>query len=178
VRMESQAIRDSLLTLAGKVRHQLGGSSIRVGEKGEALRRRSVYFQQSRDEQNKFLSMFDDADILRCYRRTESIVPQQALALANSKLALEMARETAARIVTALESSKSTEGPAETRFLRLAYETVLGVTPSPEELKVCRDTLEQMQNELSKNGHADPAKRARENVVHALINHNDFITLR
>ena len=35
--------------------------------------------------------MFDDADIQQCYRRSESIIPQQALALANSRVSLEMA---------------------------------------------------------------------------------------
>ena len=43
--------------------------------------------------------MFDDADHLQCYRRSESIVPQQALALANSELSLKMAEEIAERIV-------------------------------------------------------------------------------
>ena len=42
----------------------------------------------SHNEHNKFLSAFDDANVLECYRRAESIVPQQALALENSKLAL------------------------------------------------------------------------------------------
>ena len=40
-----------------------------------------LYFFHSHNEHNKFLDIFDDANVLECYRRTESIVPQQALAL-------------------------------------------------------------------------------------------------
>ena len=68
----------------------MGGATIDPKKQANSLRR-SIYFAHSRDDQHKFLSMFDDADILRCYRRDESIVPQQALALANSRLALETA---------------------------------------------------------------------------------------
>ncbi len=43
--------------------------------------------------------MFDDADVVLCYRGRESIVPQQALALANSKLALTISRRFTWRIL-------------------------------------------------------------------------------
>ncbi len=58
----------------------------------------SLYFTHSRDEEDKFLTMFDNADILQCYRRTESIVPQQALALANAAVSLDAAGKIAQRI--------------------------------------------------------------------------------
>jgi hypothetical protein len=86
-RMEAQVVRDSLLQLAGVLDPKMGGPSINPSD---AARRRSLYFKHSRDQQDKLLKMFNDADHLQCYRRTESIAPQQALALSNSKLAIEM----------------------------------------------------------------------------------------
>ena len=96
--MESELVRDSLLHLAGAIDWRLGGPSVKPQGRGEAAGRRSLYFTHSRDDQHAFLVMFDHADILRCYRRSESIVPQQALTLANSRMSLEAARKIAGRI--------------------------------------------------------------------------------
>src|SRR6202035_6061022 len=87
-RMEAQVLRDSLLCLAGELDPKMGGPSIPVADEGS--RRRSIYFVHSHNEEQRFLGVFDDASVRECYRRSESIVPQQALALANSKLTLSM----------------------------------------------------------------------------------------
>src|SRR6185436_412574 len=87
-RMEAQTVRDSLLRLAGQLDPTIGGPSIPVTVESN---RRSLYFVHSHNDHQKFLMQFDDAAVLECYRRTESIVPQQALTLANSKFALAMA---------------------------------------------------------------------------------------
>src|SRR5207249_903423 len=91
-RMESQVVRDSLLHLAGELDLTRGGPSIETPMQ-EASKRRSLYFFHSAIERNKFLSTFDEADPLDCYRRRTSIIPQQALALSNSKLAGSMAEK-------------------------------------------------------------------------------------
>src|SRR4051812_41080441 len=95
MRMESQTIRDSLLHLGGELDHKLGGASIPVNME---TKRRSLYFVHSHNDQQKFLSMFDDASVRECYRRSESVVPQQALTLANSELALSMAQKIDAQL--------------------------------------------------------------------------------
>src|SRR5262249_26374347 len=95
MRMEAQEIRDSLLQLAGQLDPTQGGPSIDVNADSK---RRSLYFVHSHNDHHRFLMQFDDAAVLECYRRTESIVPQQALTLANSKFALTMAEVIAARI--------------------------------------------------------------------------------
>ena len=61
----------------------MGGPSVDP-TKEEASLRRSLYFTQTADIEHRFLATFDNANVLECYRRPESIVPQQALALANS----------------------------------------------------------------------------------------------
>ena len=60
--------------------------------------RRSLYFFHSNNDRNLFLTTFDDASVKECYRRDQSIVPQQALALTNSRLVHDAARPIAKRL--------------------------------------------------------------------------------
>ncbi|MCA9057730.1 MAG: DUF1553 domain-containing protein, partial [Planctomycetaceae bacterium] len=117
VRMEAQVIRDSLLHLAGDLDLALGGPTIPAAD--ESSRRRSLYFFHSHNEYNKLLSMFDDANVLECYRRSESVVPQQALTLENSKLALDAAEKITRRIE---EKPGSLSDPA---FVQAAFAFIL-----------------------------------------------------
>jgi hypothetical protein len=168
VRMEAQAVRDSLLSLAGELDRKMGGPSVPVAD--EASRRRSVYFVHSHNDEQQFLSLFDNASVRECYRRSESIVPQQALALSNSKVALEAAGRINNRLHEYLGKVSDRE------FTRAAFEVLLGVTPTAEELVACETALGQWR-ELFKD-RPDAQRRARGDLVHALLNHNDFITVR
>jgi hypothetical protein len=171
VRMEAQVVRDSLLHLAGVLDPRMGGPSLDP-VRDEASRRRSMYFVHSHNDHHKFLAMFDDASVLECYRRAESIVPQQALALSNSKYALDMA----ARITTRLGQQLgyvSDEG-----FVRVAFETVLAATPTVEEQAECERALAEWRRLLEQQKQPDPVGRARRDLIQALVNHNDFITIR
>ena len=171
VRMESEVIRDSLLHLAGELDLKMGGPTIDP-DKNKDSRRRSLYFTYSRDSQDKFIGMFDAADIFACYRRNESVVPQQALTLANSKVSLQMAR----KIVEKIRVQQSALSDQE--FIRLAYERILCAEPTPREFEICSQALSEMQTTLTAAKHQNPIWRSRENLVHALLNHNDFITIR
>ncbi|HUP77856.1 MAG TPA: DUF1553 domain-containing protein [Pirellula sp.] len=169
-RMESQLIRDSLLSLAGELDIQLGGPSIQATD--EKSRRRSLYFVHSHNEHNKLLSVFDDANVLDCYRRGESIVPQQALALENSKLAMEMVN----RIAFVLQESNPTASDQE--FARLAFVTILADEPTRAEKEWIKTMMAKMK-ELPRDMTPDQsASQSRIGLVRGLINHNDFITIR
>jgi len=171
VRMEAQSVRDSLLQLAGQLDLTMGGPTIDP-KKEDTVFRRSLYFTHSKEDVHKFLETFDNANVLDCYRRSESVLPQQALALANSKLAMVAAGKLAERL--AKEYSAATDD----EFIRTTYETVLAVEPAKGELEVCAETLMQLRSLAEKQGHKDPVARARAGLVHALFNHNDFITVR
>ena len=151
-RMESQVIRDSLVHLAGELDTKMGGPSI--DPKPEA-RRRSLYFKHSRDQQSQLLATFDDAEILACYRRSESIIPQQALALSNSKVAIDM---------SALVPGTLSENLSDLDFSIAAFRLVLCRRPNDVEVAECVNFLKE-----------DPD---RSRLVHALLNHNDFVTIR
>jgi hypothetical protein len=168
IRMDAQVLRDSLLSLDGDLDRKLGGPSIPVGD--ESSRRRSLYFMHSNNDNQKFLSMFDDASIRDCYRRSESIVPQQALALANSRLSLTAA----AKINNRLHQQLGQVDDA--AFIQAAFDTILAASPSAEEQAECTRTLRELVRLLQ--GRPDAARRARGNLIHALLNHNDFITVR
>ncbi len=170
IRMEAQTVRDTLLHLAGELDLTLGGASIPVSN--ETSRRRSVYFVHSHNEHQKFLSMFDDASVLECYRRAESIVPQQALALENSPLATTMAEKIAQRIAAANPNASDRD------FIRSAFLTVLSIEPTESEFATLLDALTRLTNAAKTKNRSNPAAQARSNLIHALLNHNDFVTVR
>jgi len=164
IRMESQLIRDSLLALAGTLDPTQGGPAVPSSEQATS-QRRSLYFFHSNNERNLFLTTFDEALVKDCYRREQSIVPQQALALSNSKLALDAAEKIAERL--------SGEQIDDTAFIDAAFRLVIGVHPNQDEMAASADALEAWKKLPGEND-----KSARANLVWVLINHNDFVTLR
>jgi hypothetical protein len=153
-RMEAQVVRDSVLHLARKLDLTLGGPSLDP-DKSETSPRRSLYFIQNADVEHRFLATFDNANVLECYRRNESVVPQQALALTNSQLSRDCAVAIAANT-----KSLSDEG-----FIPLAFLTVLGRHATEQELAVSAAGFEAL-------------RRDRSSFIQALLSHNDFVTLR
>ena len=116
--------------------------------------------------------MFDDANVLECYRRAESIVPQQALALENSGAALTTAEKVARRLTDKLGHVSDAE------FIHAAFETVLCSRPTAEEQAECERALKELKALAGGDTMPVAVLRARANLVHALLNHNDFLTVR
>lgn len=170
IRMDSEVVRDSLLHLAGELDMTMGGPSIPVND--EKSRRRSLYFVHSHNDHQQFLSTFDDASVLDCYRRAESIVPQQALALENSSFVTTMAGKITQRVATAQPEASDVD------FIRAAFISVLSSEPTSEERETISDVLKRM-NELARaKKRENPELVARKATVQTLINLNDFITIR
>ncbi len=170
VRMEAQIVRDSLLSLAGELDVSLGGPSIAIND--EVSSRRSLYFVHSHNDHQKFLSTFDDASVLDCYRRAESIVPQQALALENSTLATTMAGKIAQRIAVVRPNASDSD------FIRFAFVTILSVEPTADEQTTMSELLQRMTELARAKKRPNPETLARTNLIQTLLNHNDFITIR
>jgi len=168
-RMESQSVRDSLLYLAGDLDTKLGGPSISTSD--TASRRRSLYFFQSHNEHEKFLSIFDDANVLDCYRRAQSIVPQQALALQNSPLIQAASKRIAERIASRIADS------GDAAFVAMAFEYLLATKVSDNELQIGLQAMEKWRASAAERG-LDPDEHARIGLVRSLISHNDFLTVR
>ena len=109
------------------------------------------------------------------------------LALANSELTLVQARIIARRL-------HETTAADNTIFITAAFEKVLSRPPTSAEVQASLTFLDQQRETLIATGTrltqtggpladtskpaADPVLRARENLVHVLLNHNDFVTIR
>ena len=187
-RLESELIRDSVLYVAGSLDTSRGGADI-PHARGEKVYRRSLYFQHAYEKQMKMMVLFDGASPNECYRREESVIPQQALVLANSDLSLSQSRKLAREIWKAVKQAKKPQ-PA---FVGSAFVRLLGRPPEKNELQLCQQFLVQQAQRLAKSKQLtqfrggskptiapakDPTMRARENLIHVLMNHNDFITIR
>jgi hypothetical protein len=160
-RMEAEAVRDSVLTITGQLDHGFGGPDL-DHRQGLTTFRRSVYYRHANEKQVLFLTLFDAANVNECYQRSTSVVPQQALALANSPLTLDASRRLAERLTAEVGPS------ADEAFVSAAYRHVLGRLPSAEELRECIGFLAARAER----------PRARTSLVHVLLNHHDFVTVR
>ena len=152
-RMEAEVVRDSVLHLAGALDARFGGQELENTE-SETSARRSLYFSCHPETggRSAMAAMFDAPEPTDCYRRTSSVLPQQALVLTNSKLVHDHS--------AALVRQIGLEAPD---FATAAFEHVLSRAPSADELASCRAFL--------KDG-------SKESLVRVLLNHNDFVTVR
>jgi mono/diheme cytochrome c family protein len=142
-KLEAEAVRDSLLAVAGKLDLAMSGPSFQdfVIEKPEhsphyqyhlhdpddpKAHRRAIYRFVVRSKQQPFMAALDCADpSLAVEKRNETVTPQQALALLNNRLAVAMARHFADRV----EKLGRNDGDRVAAAVRLA----LARDPTPTE---------------------------------------------
>jgi hypothetical protein len=172
-RIEAEAVRDSILYTAGQLDPQLGGLDLDPQTQA-ASRRRSMYFSVYPEGGGHLglLEIFDAPDPCDCYRRSESLVPQQALVLTNSQFMLDASQALARQLPAAHEAA----------FVVAAFEQVLTRPPTAAEREACLGFLKkQVDLYQTAGGKATPAEqalRARTSLVRALFNHDEFVTLR
>jgi hypothetical protein len=177
-RMQAEVVRDSLLAAAGELDETMGGHEI-DHKQGMTSHRRSLYFAFHGEERMEFLELFDAANACDCYKRTTSVQPQQALALTNSELTKTLSRQLATRLGKQVASDVEDSARS---FVWLAFLQVLNREPGEAEMTASLEFLKQQAIRLTPvDGGAsaiDPTVRSRENLIHALMNHNDFVTIR
>ena len=162
-RMEAEAVRDNVLAVSGALDPAMGGPDLDPAL-GETSMRRSLYFRHAKEKRMVFLRLFDSPSVVSCYRRSESVVPQQALALVNSTLTLEKSRLLARTLSKAVGEGDTTDR----RFVNEAFARILGRSANDQERGECLAFLA-----------AEGDKQAaRADLVHVLFNHNDFVTIR
>lgn len=174
-RLDAEIVRDSLLAVAGQLDRTMGGKEIEIAD-ADKTRRRSLYLSHHGEAKMEFLDLFDGASATDCYVRTTSIRPQQALALANSELTLAQARALAKELAGPIAAMQSDRQDA--AFITAAFESILCRPPNGEETAVSLEFLTTQRQTLTAAKVADPIPRSRESLVHALLNHNDFVTVR
>ena len=176
-RMEAELVRDSLLQAAGVLDTTLGGPDIDLAQ-GLVSHRRSLYFTHHGESRMPFLEVFDAPDACDAYRRSTSVVPQQALALVNNDFLLGLSQTLADQLWA--EGLKGPLGPEIQfeQFITASFESVLSRRPKPAELKMAREFLASQRAIIQAEppgGGADAL--ARRDLVHALFSHNDFLTI-
>jgi hypothetical protein len=169
-KLEAEAVRDSILAVAGKLDLTPGGPSFRdfVIEKPEhsphyqyhlhdpedpKSHRRAIYRFVVRSKQQPFMAALDCADpSLAVDKRNQTQTPQQALALLNNKLAVAMAKHFASRV----DKLGTTDAERVTVAVRLA----LGRAPTAKE----RDALAAYAKEFG-----------LANACRVILNLNEFV---
>src|SRR5687767_3673778 len=150
-RMEAELIRDNILHVSGSLDATMGGPDI-DHTAGLTSRRRSVYLRIAAEKEVEFLTVFDGPSTTECYQRRPTVLPQQALALANSQLGFRQSKLLAQQL------------PCDDTFIPAAFERILARAPTADELRLCSEFL---------NG-----DKSRENLILVLFNHSDFVTIR
>ena len=152
-RLDADAIRDSMLAVAGTLNLKMGGVGVippLTGEEILAARtphlwpanpdpsehvRRSVYLQIKRSMAVPMLQIFDAPDTARsCARRETSTVAPQALAMMNSAFVVEQADHFAARL-------REMAGEDSGRLVDAGWSLALGRAPAAAERKAALDFL-------------------------------------
>jgi cytochrome c553 len=96
-RLDFEAIRDSLLVFSNKLDRTIGGQPVNITDEPYSYRR-SVYGYIDRGNVPELMSHFDFANPdMPNSSRTTTIVPQQALFLMNSPMAVDVARRVVSR---------------------------------------------------------------------------------
>jgi len=137
-RLDSEAIRDSMLFVSGELNLTLGGpyvptmrngeGEVLIGETSPGANRRSLYLQQKRTQVVSQLSLFDAPSIVfNCVQRTTSTMPLQSLTLLNSEFAVNRGRSLASR----LDREAGTDA---NRRIEHAFLLALARQPESEEL--------------------------------------------
>ncbi len=204
IRLEGEAVRDSILTVSGRLNPEMGGPGIYPHLSEEVLstgsthkwgsstedqqRRRTIYVFQRRSLALPIVEAFDGPDTVNtCPRRSTTTIAPQALALFNGEFTRTEARYFAERVV------KEAGADAEKQIER-AYKIALIRRPTVAQKALALQFL-QNQTRLYRNGGRNPdaktaaalsekfdAKQAQmapllalTDLCHVLINTNEFI---
>lgn len=183
-RMEAEVLRDSILSIAGRLDLTPFGPADGVEKRGDGLVtsntrtgndtdgwRRSIYVLQRRTQRLTILDNFDLPQMNpNCTQRNESVVAPQALHLLNNKRIHQLAGIFAARV---LEEA----GDDENRQIRRAYLLAVSRPPGEQELQSALAGLQGLRKKWLEEGEgkAPASRRALENLCHALINSASFL---
>jgi hypothetical protein len=198
IRLDAEALRDSILAVTGQLDRQLYGPpvSIREDESGQVSidpgqPRRSLYARWRRTQPVAFLQTFD-APVMNvcCDTRPASTVASQALLLMNSEFSLDQASKLAQRIQAMAESrasqrlvaaeSPSPEDSRTSDLVTLAWKLVFQRLPSEAELQLADTFAARQKQWLAANPAQLPEGVSAEsqvivNICQTLLGSNEFL---
>jgi hypothetical protein len=128
-RLDFEAFRDSLLVISGRLDPKIGGQPVNITDEPYTYRR-SVYGYIDRGNVPELMAHFDFSDPdMPNSKRTATIVPQQALFLMNSPMAVDVARRAIAR-------SEFQRADNDLRRVFALYRIMFQRQPRPAEIQV------------------------------------------
>jgi hypothetical protein len=171
VRMEAEVVRDGILLLAGQLDQTIGGQELE-NDQSLTTYRRSLYYSchPETDGKSELGGLFDAPEAMECYRRTETVMPQQALALTNSDWVHRMSKQMAVEIARQLPDGAGDD----TKWVTAVFRRILSRDPTERELLRCEEYLRH-ESSGTDAGATDPSM-ARASVVRAIWNHHHWIT--
>jgi hypothetical protein len=183
-RLDAESLRDTLLSLAGRLDTRPFGPPDSVTtrpdglviEESSSYSRRSVYLLHRRSQPLTLLADFDrPAMSPNCTRRMESTVAPQALHLLNSAMSHELAAAFADRVIAEV-------GDDPARQIEHAYWLAYCRPPTSEEHEMTLASLNQLRTTWQArlmNGETaadrEAARKALENLCHAVLNSAELL---
>jgi mono/diheme cytochrome c family protein len=181
-RLESETVRDALLSVSGRLDPTLGGPPVplEVRPNGEVVikeqgtpgkNRRSVYVLARRNYQLSLLSVFDQPVVAtNCTCRTPAAVVSQSLTMLNDAFVLSQADAFAERVAR-------TAGADLEKRIDLAYRIALSRGPTAQEAVLCAELVRRhAERYRSEKVPDDQAQRkALAQFCHVLLNTSEFL---
>jgi hypothetical protein len=162
VRLEAEAIRDSMLSVGGLLDPTMYGP----GTLDESMRRRSIYFFVKRSKIIPLMLLFDAPNSLSGLgaRATTTVAPQ-ALAMMNNPQVQAYAQGLAARVKAA--------SPDES--IRTTYRLALSREPSQQEAADAEAFIREQSQQYRSAGTRDADQAARVDFCQAILSLNEFV---
>ena len=164
-RLEGEALRDSLITLAGKREDNMYGPGDNALAAPRAQVRRSVYLTIKRNTLNPLVTTFDGPKPFTTVgRRDATNVPAQSLTLLNDLFVIDAAKQWA----TTLDQNQSDDAKVDTLFLQ-----ALARKATPSEQASAARYLADL-----KAAHADKPGMVWQDFAQSVLNLKEFLYLK
>ncbi len=189
-RLESEAIRDSLLAVADRLDRSIGGppvpqaahsdGSITINTSGLKRPldrwRRSIYMVTRRGYSITLLQVFDQPSILTtCSNRESSAVPLQSLTMINGPFVNGIAERMAGQVIESIGGSA--DAAHFEPILRAIYHRTLCREPDDQEIRLCHAAWDDNRAAFVAGGTTGPQAR-RQAVIelcHTVLNTSEFL---
>ena len=131
-RLDFESFRDSLLAISGLLDLKMGGQPVNITDEPYKYRR-SIYGYIDRGNVPEIMSLFDfsDPDMPNTKRAT-TVVPQQALFLMNSPMAVDVARG----VIKRSEFQRELKDGNDIRRVQMLYTIMFQRMPAPKEIEL------------------------------------------
>jgi len=188
-RLDSEQLRDAILTVSGQLDRSLGGPPIPLDPRpdgmvviknsslppGTTANRRSVYILHRRNYHMTFMRVFDQPIVARnCSGRKPSAVVNQSLALLHDDFLFEQSAVLADRVLKEAAAGKA--GESSRSQIEIAWQFTTARSPDEEEFQLCLELVERHKKRFSQHGDRTAAgQKALARLCHMLLNSNEFL---